>query len=130
MIKRVKTVAVLVTALTLISASASAGEVKPYSEASLKEAKAAGKTVLLDFHADWCPICKKQGPVIQNLLQEDKLKEVAAFKVDYDNETALKQQFKVTSQSTLIVFKGEKAVARATGVTDKDQIRALIKRGL
>ena len=130
MIKYIPSFAAIALAVNLIAASALAGEIKPYSEAAFAEAKAAGKTVLLDFHADWCPVCKKQGPVLGGLVREDKLKDIAAFKVNYDDETALKKQLKVTSQSTLIVFKGEKLVSRAVGVTDKDKIRALIEKAL
>jgi thioredoxin 1 len=122
--------AAIALAVNLIAASALAGEIKPYNEAAFAEAKAAGKTVLLDFHADWCPVCQKQGPLLGSLVQEDKLKDVAAFKVNYDDETALKKELKVTSQSTLIVFKGDHVMSRAVGVTDKDKIRALIEKGL
>jgi thiol-disulfide isomerase/thioredoxin len=130
MIKRIASLAAIIGALTLVTTGAFAGEVKPYSQSAFNEAKAAGKTVLLDFHADWCPVCKKQGPIIQSLVQDDKFKDIAVFKVDYDNEKALKQQLKVTNQSTLVVFKGDKAVARSTWVTDQNQIRALIEKGL
>jgi len=130
MIKYIPSFAAIALAVNLIATSALAGEIKPYNEAAFTEAKAAGKTVLLDFHADWCPVCRKQGPVLESLVQEDKLKDIAAFKVNYDHETGLKKQLKVTSQSTLIVFKGEQAVSRAVGVTDKDKIRSLIEKGL
>jgi thioredoxin 1 len=130
MIKRFTSVAIAVAVFAVICVSAFAGEIKSYNESAFKEATAAGRTILLDFHADWCPVCRKQGPLLQSLVQEDKLKDVAAFKVNYDQESALKQQFKVTSQSTLIVLKGETVVSRATGVTDKAAIRTLIEKGL
>ena len=53
-----------------------------------------------------------------------------AFKADYDSETALKKQLKVKDQSTLIVFKGNTAVSRATWITDENKLRALIDKGL
>ena len=122
--------AALAVAFVLSAASALAGEIQPYEAAAFTEAKAAGKTVLLDFHADWCPVCRKQGPVIESLVREDGFKNIVAFKVNYDDEPALKKQLKVTSQSTLIVFKGGQEVSRATGVVDKTDIRALIEKGL
>jgi thioredoxin len=122
--------AVLAAVFTLLTVSVLAGEVQPYGETAFKAATSAGKTVLLDFHADWCPVCRKQGPLLESLAQEDKLKNVVVLKVDYDDERALEKQLKILSQSTLVVFKGEKEVARATGVTDKDKIRELIEKGL
>ena len=128
--KYIPSLAALAVAFVLSAGSALAGEIQPYKAAAFEEAKAAGKTVLLDFHADWCPVCRKQGPVIESLVQEGKFKVIVAFQVNYDDETALKKQLKVTSQSTLIVFKGGKEVSRATGVVDKTDIRALIEKGL
>jgi thiol-disulfide isomerase/thioredoxin len=122
--------AALVVALNLITISAMAGEILPFNETAFTAAKTAGKTVLLDFHADWCPVCKKQGPILQSLVQEDKYKDVVAFKADYDSETALKKQLKVKDQSTLIVFKGNTVVSRATWITDENKLRALIDKGL
>jgi thioredoxin 1 len=128
--KYMPSLAAFAIVFNLTVASTLASEVQPYHEAAFKEAKAAGKTVLLDFHADWCPVCRKQGPVIGSLIREEEFKDIAAFKVNYDDETSLKKQLKVTSQSTLIVFKGERAVTRATGVVDKNEIRALLEKGL
>lgn len=130
MIKHIPLVAALAVAFHLITTAAMAGDIKPYDQAAFTEAKDSGKTVLLDFHADWCPVCKKQGPLLQSLAQEDKFKDVVVFKVNYDKESALKKHLKVTSQSTLIVLKGGKEVSRATGVVDKTDIRALIEKGL
>jgi thioredoxin 1 len=132
MIKRISPVAAILVALSLLTAATTAASaaINDYDADAVKKAQAAGKTVLLDFHADWCPVCRKQGPVIQGLLKEDRLKEIAAFKVNYDEEKALKKEMKVTRQSTLIVFKGAKEAARATGPTDKAAIRALLEKGL
>ena len=128
--KYIPALTALAMAFVLTAASAMAGEIQPYDAVAFTEAKAARKTVLLDFHADWCPVCRKQGPVIESLVREDGFKNIVAFKVNYDDETSLKKQLKVTSQSTLIVFKGGKEVSRATGVVDETDIRALIEKGL
>jgi thiol:disulfide interchange protein len=58
MIKRIITVAITVAVFSAVSVGAFAGEIKPYNEVALQEATAAGKTILLDFHADWCPVCR------------------------------------------------------------------------
>src|SRR5271168_2470005 len=102
MIKHIPLFAAFIVALNLIAGSTFAGEIKPYNEAGFIQAKMAGKTVLLDFHANWCPVCKQQGPILESLAQEDKYRDIVFFKVDYDNETALKDQLKVKNQSTLI----------------------------
>ena len=130
MIKKFPLIAAFAVAFHLITTIAMAGEIKPFNQDAFTEAKAAGKTVVLDFHADWCPVCRKQGPLLQSLVQEDKLKDVLVFKVNYDKESTLKKDLKVKDQSTLIVFKGKDEVSRATWETNKDQVRALIEKGL
>ncbi len=114
-----------------ISASAFAGEAKPYSAEALKTAQANGESVLVEFHAPWCTTCKKQKPVIESLLKEEKaFGKVVALTADYDKEVDLKKQLGVTKQSTLVVFKGNKEVGRAMGLTDRAAIKELITKGI
>jgi len=48
--------------------------------------------------------------------------------VDYDKERELRSKLNVRTQSTLIVFKGDKEVARLAGKTDEKSLKdALIK---
>ena len=49
---------------------------------------------------------------------------------DYDSETALKKRLRVVQQSTFVVFKGGKEVARSTGETRRDAIAALFDKAL
>lgn len=146
MIKHIAILAAVLAAFTLSSSAvraqssskeieparpaAKAGQARPFDQAAFDKAKADGKTVLVDFAASWCPTCKKQGPVIESLLKEDKYKDVVAFKADYDKEQELKKQLKVTGQSTLVVFKGDKEAGRAMGITDKVAIGTLLAKGL
>jgi thiol-disulfide isomerase/thioredoxin len=107
-----------------------AAEWRPFDNSALKDAQAAGKTVVIDFHATWCPTCAKQKPVLEKLIGESEFKNVAAFVADYDNSSELKKQMKITKQSTIVVLKGEREVARATGVTKEAELRTLLKKGL
>jgi thioredoxin-like negative regulator of GroEL len=48
--------------------------------------------------------------------------------VDYDKERDLKNKLNVRTQSTLIVFKGDKEVARLAGKSDEKSLKeALLK---
>jgi hypothetical protein len=53
-----------------------------------------------------------------------------AFVADFDKSSELKKRMRVSSQSTLVVFKGNREVARSTGATNEDDLRALLKKGL
>ncbi len=100
---------------------------QPYDEASFKEAQAAGKTVLINVTASWCPTCKKQEPTIKAVEKERP--NLVVYDVDFDTAKDVLQRLKVRAQSTLIVYKGPKEVARSTAETDPGHLRALIAKG-
>lgn len=64
-------------------------------------ATAGNNTVLLFFHADWCPTCRALDADINAHLSAIP-EGVMILKVDYDKETALKQKYGVTVQHTIV----------------------------
>ena len=115
----------LVAAATLSHAL----EVKPYSAAALAAAEKANQPIALHFHADWCPTCRGQDKVVQSLKTEKGL-DLTILTVNYDTERDLKRRFKVNSQASLIVLRGQKETARLVGVTSTDGIRDALKTAL
>ena len=88
------------------------------------------KPLLVSIHADWCPTCKAQEPVIEELLKAPEFQSITALRVDFDKQKKVVKAFKAQYQSTLIVFKGGKEAGRSTGDTDKGAIAALLKKAL
>ena len=121
--------AFLTTALILLTGPAMAGE-QPYSAATLERMLAAGQPVVVDFHADWCPTCRAQAPIVKDLLATPELKNVTVLIADFDTELALRKSLKVTNQSTLVVFRQGKEVARSTGDTSREGLAALLKKAI
>jgi thioredoxin 1 len=121
--------AFLTTALILLTAPVMAGE-QPYSAAALDRMLAAGQPVVVDFHADWCPTCRAQAPIVKDLLATPELKNVTVLIADFDTELALRKSLKVTNQSTLVVFRQGKEVARSTGDTSREGLAALLKKAI
>ena len=105
-------------------------DLKPFTRTDFDMALRDGKTVVLDFHANWCPTCKKQEPLLNEITNMPGYEMVVALKADFDKEKDLKKEFRVTKQSTIIVFKKGQEVARKTGVTAKDELKKLIDMGL
>ena len=117
--------------LLVVAASASlamAGEIKPYSQQEFEKLTTEGKPVLLDISATWCPTCKQQQPIIENLMKQPAYKDVTTLTIDFDTSKPTLKKFKVTSQSTLVVFKGTKEVGRSVGDTNPEGIEGLIKK--
>lgn len=116
-------------ALLLFSFSANA-DFKSFSKEEYDAALKAGGTVVVDFHASWCPTCKKQEPILNEIVSMKGYENVVALKADFDKEKDLKKSLNVSKQSTIVVFKGGKEVARSTGTTAKDELKKLIDKGI
>lgn len=85
------------------------GAYKEYSEAVREAEQAAGKKVVLFFHAAWCPFCKAaDGDFKSNTDQFPN--DVTVLKVDYDNSAELKQKYGVTYQHTFVQIDSEENI--------------------
>ena len=74
------------------------------------EAVPAGEKYAVYFHASWCPSCVSMEKKIHAALGELPAGAVI-LKADYDTETALKAQYGVTSQHTLVTVNADGSVA-------------------
>jgi thiol-disulfide isomerase/thioredoxin len=123
----IKTLRLLTMALLLsLPLAAQAGQ--PFDSKVFSDAQTAGKSILVDVTAPWCPTCKQQKPIIEGL--ETAHPNLTVFEVDFDSAKDLLKKFNVQYQSTLIVFKGTTEVGRSTGATDANAIGSLIAKGL
>jgi thiol-disulfide isomerase/thioredoxin len=109
---------------------ASAGTAVPFSAESFKAAQAAGSPILVEIHADWCPTCKAQSPILDRLTADPKFKDLKIFRVDFDDMKPAVKQFGAQMQSTLIVFKGAAEKGRSVGDTKQASISALLDKSL
>jgi thioredoxin 1 len=114
----------------VFATSASATETKPFTPDAFAAAQKAGKPILVDVHASWCPICAKQKPILGELTADPKFKNLVFFVVDYDSQKDAVKSFGVRMQSTLITFKGEHETGRSVGDTDRSSIAALLNKTL
>ena len=108
---------ILSLTLTALASVALAGEVKPFTQQDFDTLTQAGKPVVLDISAPWCPTCKAQAPIVDALTKDPAYKDVTLLTIDFDSSKPTLKTFKVSQQSTLIAFKGDKEVARSTGDT-------------
>lgn len=109
--------------------AAPASAVRPFTQASFDAARAAGP-VIVHVHAEWCPTCRRQEPIVNSLSADPAFRNVRVFRANFDRETAFRNANRIPGQSTLLVFKGGAEVGRATGVVDAAQIRELLSRAL
>jgi thiol-disulfide isomerase/thioredoxin len=117
-------------AISLASSAALAATKVPFTQASFDAAKQAGKPILVEVMAPWCPTCKAQAPILSELTGQARFKDLQMLTIDFDSQKDALKSLNVRMQSTLIVFKGGKEVGRSTGDTKKDSIEALLAKTL
>ena len=110
-------------AMLAVSFAASAA---PFDAKSFQEAQAAGKMILIDVYAPWCPVCRKQQPTLESLQKE--MPNLIVYRVDYDSAKDVLSRFRVQKQGTLIMFKGATEVGRLIYDADPANIRALVAK--
>jgi thiol-disulfide isomerase/thioredoxin len=113
-----------------LSSSAWANSAVPFSAEDFKAAQASGGPILVEIHADWCPICKAQKPILDELTANPKFKDLKIFRVDFDAMKPVVKQFGAQMQSTLIVFKGTAEQGRSVGDTKQGSIATLLDKSL
>ena len=84
--------------------------------------------VLVDFYADWCKPCQKQGEILKGLGTTASANQAQIVKVNVDQHPALAQKFQANALPTLLVLKRGKVVERRQGLTNAAEITSLLKR--
>ena len=101
-----------------------------YTQDRLDVLNKSGEPVLVFVYADWCPVCHAQDRVLEKLLPTNEFKGINVLRVNFDTQKPVLKAFGVQHQSTLIVFKGGREIARVTGDTDRDRIAGLLRKVL
>lgn len=107
-----------------------AGFAQPFAQAAFDAAVAAGRPVLVEVSASWCPTCAQQKAILSELLARPGLADFTVFEVDFDTRKDLLRAFNARRQSTLIVFGKGAEVGRSVGDTDPVGIEALLRKAL
>lgn len=127
-LSRRSALAFLPALLGLPAAPARAAERARWSDAAFDAAQAAGRPILIEVWASWCPTCRAQEPGIDAALRDPALAGALFLKIDFDEDKDALRRLRVRSQSTLIAFRGQEERGRSIGVTDPAAIRALFLR--
>jgi thioredoxin 1 len=101
-----------------------------FTQTAFDRLQQQGAPILVSIHADWCPTCRAQAPIVKKLLEQEEFKPIHALRVDFDQQKDIVKVFKAVKQSTLIVFKGGKEVDRSLGVTSEQAIEAQLRKAL
>jgi len=90
-------------------------------------AQKSGKTVVVNSWNKWCYTCVKQEKVFKQA--RDDFKEVVFFSYAQKNKN-IEDYLNIDYRSTIVVYKNNKEILRAVGITKKEEIYSLIKKGI
>lgn len=114
--------------LSLVSSVAHAAMQAAFSQAAFETAQAANRPIVIAVHADWCPVCRAQKPVMGDLANRPEFKDLLILTVDFDAQKDVVKALQVQKQSTLIAFRGRMEKDRSVGVTDAAAITAMFQK--
>ena len=85
------------------------------------------RPVLLDFFADWCGPCRRQGPILEDLKRTmgDK---VEIRKIDVDEHMEMANKYGIRVVPTLIIEKDGKVIRSLEGVTSAETLESMLSR--
>jgi thioredoxin 1 len=82
-----------------------------------------GKTVLVDFWAQWCPPCHMLSPVLDEIAGELSDKLIVA-KVNVDENQVIAQRYRILAMPTLSVFRDGEVISQVVGARPKRRLLA------
>lgn len=121
---------ILTAATGMVSTSPMASFAATMSLKMIESEIAAGGPIIIHVTAPWCGTCKRQKPIVAELLAKPEFKGLKKIDVDFDSQGDVLRKFKVQTQATMLVFNGGKEIDRAIGQTTPEAIAALFKKAV
>jgi thioredoxin 1 len=82
--------------------------------------------VLIDFYADWCGPCRRQGPIIDELKK--KLGDTVDIrKINVDENMKEADKYGIQVVPTLIIEKDGKVIHMLEGVAEAQELESMLK---
>jgi len=102
-------------------------KVQTITDGNFDQTISGGKTVLVDFWAEWCLPCRRLAPTVDELAGDyDGKVVVGKLNIDENPNTTFK--FNIRGIPTLLLFKGGEIVEQVVGVADKDSLKKVIDK--
>tara|TARA_Y100001970_G_scaffold238692_1_gene300091 strand:- start:276 stop:647 length:372 start_codon:yes stop_codon:yes gene_type:complete len=94
----------------------------------LIDTQRSGKTIVVHSWNKYCSTCAAQFKVFDQALKDFKNVEFMFYEQNKNKDIA--RSLGIQYWTTIVVYKGKDEIAREIGLTNKDQIYELIKKGI
>lgn len=114
------------TLFTILFSFTASAEI-PYTKEALEKAQSKGERIMLQVYAEWCPVCKNEDKVFNNLKNDETFKSLTHIRASFDNDLQLKKDYQVVNPGTLILFDGKKEVGRVQQLPTEEDFKRFVK---
>ena len=108
--------------------SLSAEKKTTFTVDKFNKSQEAGKVVVINSWNKSCSTCAKQVKILDEA--EEKFKNVIFLSFEQNKNKDIAKLLNIDYWTTIIVYKNNKEVVREMGLTSKDKIYSLIKKGI
>ena len=120
---------ILIVSFLFFCVSANAVEKKTnFSIKIFEEAKASGKSIVINSYEVWCGTCSKQTKILNQA--EKMFKDIVFLSYEQSKNKDIAQKLDIKFWTTIVVYKGDNEIARIVGQTDKETIYSTIRKGI
>ena len=126
----IATIGALFVGAMQLSARADNDDWQTYDAAEFMMAQKKGKTIVVDVYADWCPTCRAQAPILDEIRAEKQTSDVLFVKVNFDENKDFLREHRIPRQSTILVFNGMTEAARSVAQTNRTRLREVVINAL
>src|SRR5690349_20342823 len=112
MMKLLSRMTVAASVALAFAAPVHAADFRDFDSNAFAAAQAAGEPVLVVVHAWWCPVCASQSRTIKKLTASPRYDKLVVFRLNYDKQKDDWKRMGVTTQGTLIAYRGQTETGR------------------
>ena len=98
-----------------------------FTKDAFESAQKAGKTVVVNSWNKWCYTCVKQEKIIKEAKKD--FNDILFLSYAQKNKD-IAEYLNIDYRSTIVIYRNNKEIARAIGITKKEEIYFLIKKGI
>ena len=112
----------------ILSSNVFAAEVEMnFTKDTFESAQRSGKTVVVNSWNKWCYTCVKQEKIIKEAKKD--FKDILFLSYAQKNKD-IAEYLNIDYRSTIVIYRNNKEIARAIGITKKEEIYFFIKKGI